>query len=157
STKMIWPSGRVTIPWMRVRVVCGFDETAAMCSPTRALSKVDLPALGRPMSAANPDLCFSVIPAPTSKHEITLGLRLRRRRSFSDFLFLFRGLNRLLNSHARDAAFVGLNHLKPQSAKRDLFADRGQVSKLVDDQAGDRREIVSGQLDIEYAFDLADF
>src|SRR5262249_36715494 len=141
---MIWPSGRVTIPWMRVRVVCGLDETAAMCSPTRALSKVDLPALGRPMSAAKPDLCFSVISKPTSKHEIALGLRPRRRRSFGDFLSLFRGLNRLLNSHAGDAAFVGLHHFESQSAERDLFADRGQVAELVDDQAGDRGEIVSG-------------
>jgi len=41
---------------MRVRVVCGLAETAAMCSPTSALSKVDLPALGRPTRATVPDL-----------------------------------------------------------------------------------------------------
>ena len=39
------------MPRMRVRVVCGFDETAAMCSPTSAFNKVDLPELGRPISA----------------------------------------------------------------------------------------------------------
>src|SRR5215475_8507444 len=130
--KMIWPSGRVTMPRMRVRVVCGLDETAAMCSPTSVLSKVDLPALGRPMSAAKPDLYFST--ELTSKNKVALGLR-RRRRSFSDVGLIIRRLSRFLNSDARDAALVGLDHFKPQSAERYLFADRGQVTKLIDDQA----------------------
>src|SRR5262245_33579177 len=151
---MIWPSGRVTMPRMRVRVVWGLDETAAMCSPTSALSKVDLPALGRPMSAAKPDLCFSLI---TSKHEITFRLGPRRSRCFGDVGLLPRRLGRFLNSDARDAAFVGVYHFEAQPAERYLFADRGQVAKLVDDQAGHRGEIVGGQFDVEPAFNLADF
>src|SRR5262245_7749910 len=149
---MIWPSGRVTMPRMRVRVVCGFDETAAMCSPTSALSKVDLPAFGRPMSAAKPDLCFSLI---TSKHEITFRFGPRRIRSFGDAGLLPRRPSRFLNSDARDAAFVGIDYFEAQPAEPYLFADRGQVAELVDDQAGDRGEIVSGQFDVEPAFNLA--
>src|SRR5262245_37183448 len=125
-----------------------------MCSPTSVLSKVDLPALGRPMSAAKPDLYFST--ELTSKNKVALGLR-RRRRSFSDVGLIIRRLSRFLNSDARDAALVGLDHFKPQSAERYLFADRGQVTKLIDDQAGDRGEIVGGQFGVESAFDLADF
>jgi hypothetical protein len=52
--KINWPSGRLMIPRIRVRVVCGFSETAAICSPTRALRSVDLPELGRPIKAAEP-------------------------------------------------------------------------------------------------------
>src|SRR5215470_8297094 len=152
---MIWPSPRVTMPRMRVRVVCGFDETAAICSPTSALSKVDLPALGRPMRAAKPDLYSST--ELTLKNKVAPGLRPRRRRSFSGVGLLVRRLSLFLNSDARDAAFVGLDDFKTQSAERDLFADRGQVTELIDDQTGDRGEIVGGQIDVEPAFDLADF
>jgi len=42
---------------MRVRVVCGFGETAAMCSPTSRFSSVLLPTLGLPKSSAKPALC----------------------------------------------------------------------------------------------------
>jgi hypothetical protein len=39
---------------MRFRVVCGRGETIASFSPTRRFSRVDFPALGRPMSDTNP-------------------------------------------------------------------------------------------------------
>src|SRR5262245_29289785 len=125
-----------------------------MCSPTSALSKVDLPALGRPMSAAKPDLCFSVI--SHQKHEIALGLGPRRRRNFGDVGLLVRRLDRLLDPDARDATFVSLDHFEAQSAEFYLFADRGQVAEFVDDQACDRGEIVGGQIDVEPALDFAD-
>src|ERR1700751_2058049 len=41
---------------MRLRVVCGFGETMATLRPTRVLTSVDLPALGRPTIATKPDL-----------------------------------------------------------------------------------------------------
>src|SRR5262245_40743877 len=125
-----------------------------MCSPTSVLSKVDLPALGRPMSAAKPDLCFST--ELTLKNKVAPCLR-RRRRSFGDVGLVIRRLSRFLNSDARDATLVGLDHFKTQSAKRNLFAYRGQVAELIDDQAGDGGEIVRGQFGVESAFDLADF
>src|SRR2546425_1793378 len=42
------------MPVMRLRVVCGRDDTIESFVPTRRLSSVDLPALGRPMRATNP-------------------------------------------------------------------------------------------------------
>src|SRR5580704_3290942 len=41
---------------MRSRVVCGVGETMATVRPTRVLTRVDLPALGRPTIATKPDL-----------------------------------------------------------------------------------------------------
>src|ERR1700734_4076815 len=55
SMKTICASGRLTTPWMVVRVVCGFSETMASFSPARAFKSVDLPAFGRPIIEANPD------------------------------------------------------------------------------------------------------
>src|SRR5580704_329521 len=40
---------------MRFRVVCGLGEMIASFSPTSALSKVDLPALGRPRMHTKPE------------------------------------------------------------------------------------------------------
>src|SRR5881296_1754796 len=40
---------------MRWRVVCGFSETMEIFCPTRALSSVDFPELGRPMRVIIPD------------------------------------------------------------------------------------------------------
>src|SRR5579872_6074628 len=48
-------SGTSTMPWMRVRVVCGLAVTIATFSPMRALINVDLPAFGRPMMETNPE------------------------------------------------------------------------------------------------------
>ena len=56
--KIIWYSPEVNIPSCRRRVVCGRGETAATFCPTSALIRVDLPTLGRPMTATNPDLYF---------------------------------------------------------------------------------------------------
>src|SRR5271157_5662628 len=61
STSTICPAGRLplrstlTMPWMRLRVVCGLRVTMASFSPTSAFSSVDLPALGRPMMETNPE------------------------------------------------------------------------------------------------------
>ena len=45
----------LTMPWMRLRVVCGLRVTIASFSPTSALSSVDFPAFGRPMMETNPE------------------------------------------------------------------------------------------------------
>src|SRR5581483_7873830 len=61
SMSTIWPVGRfplrstLTIPWMRLRVVCGLRVTMASFSPTRAFNSVLLPAFGRPMMETNPE------------------------------------------------------------------------------------------------------
>src|SRR5687768_2762482 len=43
------------MPTIRVRVVCGLLETMASFSARSRLSSVDLPALGRPTSATEPE------------------------------------------------------------------------------------------------------
>src|SRR5437763_3721114 len=58
SRKTICASGVVTTPWIDVRVVCGLSATIATFCPTRAFSRVDLPALGRPMIETKPDWNF---------------------------------------------------------------------------------------------------
>ena len=55
STKTSWASGVVSTPRMVLRVVWGRDEVMATLVPTRALTRVDLPTLGRPTTATNPD------------------------------------------------------------------------------------------------------
>ena len=48
SVKMYCVSPFVSSPTTGSRVDCGLGDTIARCSPTRALSNVDLPTLGRP-------------------------------------------------------------------------------------------------------------
>src|ERR1700674_5046444 len=54
STNTICVPGRLRIPVMRLRVVCGRGDTIASFSPTRRLSSVDLPEFGRPTREAKP-------------------------------------------------------------------------------------------------------
>ncbi len=64
SINISWASGRVRIPSCCRRVVWGLGETAAtVCLSTR-FSRVDLPTLGRPITAINPDLCSTTILFP---------------------------------------------------------------------------------------------
>src|SRR5439155_23256190 len=42
------------IAWIPRRVVCGLSETIATFSPTRALTRVDLPTFGLPTTATTP-------------------------------------------------------------------------------------------------------
>ena len=48
-------SGRCTMPRIVCLVVCGLLEVIATFVPTRALVRVDFPALGRPTKQANPE------------------------------------------------------------------------------------------------------
>jgi hypothetical protein len=54
----ICPSGRITMPCIRFRVVCGFDVTIATFCPTNRFNSVDFPVFGRPMIATNPARLF---------------------------------------------------------------------------------------------------
>src|SRR5215469_15399895 len=69
SMKTICPSGLLTMPWMRFRVVWGFEVTIATFCPTKRFSNVALPAFGRPIMATNParrllTLDFCTAPRP---------------------------------------------------------------------------------------------
>src|SRR5262245_36520452 len=105
---------------MWVRVVCGLVETAAICSPTSALRRVDFPAFGRPASAAKPDFPALLI------SRITLAFSFRdhpHRIPFRSGLGIGK-ICRPADSNARDAPFVRLNHLEQQPAKFYRLADR---------------------------------
>jgi len=49
----------VKTPVIRVRVVCGFAETAATFSPRKAFNRELLPTFGRPTMAINAPLVSS--------------------------------------------------------------------------------------------------
>ena len=54
SMKMICAFGRVRMPGMRLRVVCGRLDVMASFWPRMRLSSVDLPTLGWPISVTKP-------------------------------------------------------------------------------------------------------
>src|SRR5450432_666132 len=54
STRMIWALFSITMPRIRARVVCTLRETIVTLEPTSALTRVDLPTLGAPISATKP-------------------------------------------------------------------------------------------------------
>ena len=55
SSRTYCSGPRVMTPVIRVRVVCGLEVTMATFSPTSRLVRLDLPTLGRPMTATNTD------------------------------------------------------------------------------------------------------
>src|SRR6266853_3208846 len=54
STRMIWALLSIKIPRISARVVCTLRETIVTLEPTSALTSVDLPTLGAPISATKP-------------------------------------------------------------------------------------------------------
>ena len=60
STKISCASPSIAMPRMIARVVCTLGLTIVTLLPTTALTRVDLPTLGAPMTATNPQRCDSV-------------------------------------------------------------------------------------------------
>src|SRR3954452_12294104 len=58
STICAWFS--ITMPRISARVVCTLRETMVTLEPTRALTSVDLPTLGAPISATKPQRVLAV-------------------------------------------------------------------------------------------------
>src|ERR1700742_510245 len=54
STRMICAWFSTTMPRIRARVVCTLRETMVTFEPTSALTRVDLPTFGAPISATKP-------------------------------------------------------------------------------------------------------
>ena len=54
STRMIWALLSITMPRISARVVCTLRETMVTLEPTSALTSVDLPTFGAPISATKP-------------------------------------------------------------------------------------------------------
>src|SRR5579859_1586061 len=102
--KTICPCSFETIPWMRLRVVCGFDVTMATFWPTRRLSKVDLPAFGRPTMATKParfaDLVSAVIGFIRKRSDCAFLLR-EIFSLLAEVKFYARGVSKLLSGWRR--------------------------------------------------------
>ena len=81
STRMICALFSITMPRISARVVCTLRETMVTLEPTSALTRVDLPTLGAPISATKPQrvaaggapvgrLHPSLLPPPTPSRAI---------------------------------------------------------------------------------------
>ena len=80
STRMIWALSSITMPRISARVVCTLRETMVTLEPTSALTSVDLPTLGAPISATKPQavspdarrvrIQLSLLPPPTPSRSI---------------------------------------------------------------------------------------
>src|SRR3989442_7892251 len=73
SVRMNCASSRVRRPTTGTRVDCGFAATIARCSPTSALSRVDLPTFGRPARATVPQRGMPANYSRRGKHEARRG------------------------------------------------------------------------------------
>src|SRR5215467_10279558 len=60
STRMICAAPSTTMPRISARVVCTLRETMVTLEPTSALTSVDLPTLGAPISATKPQRVLAV-------------------------------------------------------------------------------------------------
>src|SRR5712672_2820598 len=70
STRMIWALLSITMPRIKARVVCTLRETIVTLEPTSALTSVDLPTLGAPISATKPQR-VAVSAAPSGELSVT--------------------------------------------------------------------------------------
>ncbi len=80
STRMICALFSITMPRISARVVCTLRETIVTLEPTSALTSVDLPTLGAPISATKPQRVAagtvssgdhpSLLPPPTPSRSI---------------------------------------------------------------------------------------
>src|SRR4030081_3399859 len=64
STRMICALLSMTMPRISARVVCTLRETIVTLEPTSALTSVDLPTLGAPISATKPQRVATGAPCP---------------------------------------------------------------------------------------------
>src|SRR3954447_20716049 len=63
STRMIWALSSITMPRISALVVCTLRETIVTLEPTSALTSVDLPTFGAPISATKPQLVAAGAPS----------------------------------------------------------------------------------------------
>src|SRR5262245_19787689 len=104
---------------MRVRVVCGLSDTMASLEPMMRLSSVDLPALGRPTSATNPD--FMRPPG--------------RRRSRRALPVQHVGGLVAHDAHLVNPAPFDFEHLDAEAVHVHLFADGGNPAEMRQQEA----------------------
>src|ERR1700746_2523029 len=104
---------------MRFRVVCGFGETIATLRPTRVLTSVDLPALGRPTIATKPDLNGMKLNC-TPMSGAWAGLRRRGRGSAG---------RDTASAHTQHFALIGFEHFEANAVGIDHLAHARHVAR----------------------------
>src|SRR6267154_3115847 len=74
STRMICALFSITMPRISARVVCTLRETIVTLEPTSALTSVDLPTLGAPISATKPQrVAAGTVDAASSRGSSVIG------------------------------------------------------------------------------------
>src|SRR5258708_18410048 len=74
STRMICAPFSITMPRISARVVCTLRETMVTLEPTSALTSVDLPTLGAPISATKPQrVAAGTVDAASSRGSSVIG------------------------------------------------------------------------------------
>src|SRR5271157_837428 len=125
SIRMICPAGRfpffstLTMPWIRFLVVCGLRVTIASFSPTSAFSRVDFPALGRPIIETNPE-----------------------RNAMSGPNLLWRGDALQADTHTLNAALSGVQNLEAETIVLENFAGCGDASRQLAHQSADGSRVL---------------
>ena len=133
STKTNCEAPRVRMPVMRCRVVCALLDVMLIFCPTRALSSVDLPTLGRPTMATRPHRCGS---AP-------IGSSIRSAadcRLVAGAQGVEHAARRLLLGHAARAAFARLDQVQRRHHALDLEGLRMRLAARRTDAVGRHRQ-----------------
>src|SRR6185437_9345056 len=99
----------------------------ASFSPTRRLSSVDLPALGRPMKETKPDF--------TARRSLCFG-GLRRRLELRD-------------AHTRDAPPLRVEDFHAEAVELEVFADRRHTADAREQIPADGLEALAFDLDAQ--------
>src|SRR5262245_2122223 len=140
STRAISAPALRATPRTRLRVVCGLSETIATFSPTRRLTSVDFPTLGRPTTDTSPArkgpsaIRFELL-ALGSLRRARLGARRRadgrRRRAFL-----------ALDPHAVDAPAVRLLDREEEVRLGMRLPGPGNVTQARRQESADGREFL---------------
>src|SRR6266542_1407488 len=131
SRKAICPrSGSLRMPTMRLRVVCGLEETMETLCPRLRFSSVDFPAFGRPTMAT--------MPLPFFFCSLTFPLRILR------------------HPHAVDAPAVGAVDDELVAVLPYRVPDLRHAAEPGGDQSGHGLVIVARQLGVEHLLQVID-
>src|SRR5438046_1842111 len=160
SRKAICPrSGSLRMPTMRLRVVCGLEETIETLWPRIRFSSVALPAVGRPTMATMPKPARPA--ASVGKASGTIGARAEVSaapvfRSPFFFFSLTFPLRILRHPHAVDAPAVGAVDDEFVAVLAHRVADFRHAAKPREDQSGHGLVVVARQLRLQHLLQIVD-
>src|SRR5579871_732652 len=132
---------------MRLRVVCGLGEMMASFSPTRALSSVDLPALGRPRMQTKPER-KGMRAASNARSAYCIIAHRSVLSAHSSNQFQLLRLN-LSHAHALDLAVGRFQDFEAQAVIFHNLALSGNAPGQLAHQAGDSSRFLAVRLGAE--------